>query len=159
MKLTSIIPRGGTCPSCKKYTLWGDIVRGAYRRLKGGQKAVEEEANELSEEEEGSEDEDLSEDGSDAGSATSTKGKGKMVVKEKTPRGRPPKIQSTSNPVSPKKRTHSPQSVSGSGLPLSKARRTTAKKNKVGTRKMHTIAGRNHISDSSLECIDIDGIY
>ncbi|KAJ2931293.1 hypothetical protein H1R20_g5854, partial [Candolleomyces eurysporus] len=28
-----VIPRGGNCPSCSKYTLWGDIVRGSYRRV------------------------------------------------------------------------------------------------------------------------------
>jgi structure-specific endonuclease subunit SLX1 len=29
---SSIIPRGGQCPSCESYILWGDIVRGIYRR-------------------------------------------------------------------------------------------------------------------------------
>ncbi|KAF8198002.1 hypothetical protein BJ912DRAFT_1039597 [Pholiota molesta] len=29
----NLIPRGGNCPSCGTYTLWGDIVRGCYRRL------------------------------------------------------------------------------------------------------------------------------
>ncbi|KAG6829449.1 hypothetical protein H0H92_004509 [Tricholoma furcatifolium] len=33
---TVLIPRGGTCPSCKTYILWGDIVRGSYRRQTGG---------------------------------------------------------------------------------------------------------------------------
>ena len=31
----SIIPRGGTCKRCNKYVLWGDIVRGCYRRRTG----------------------------------------------------------------------------------------------------------------------------
>ncbi|RPD61793.1 hypothetical protein L227DRAFT_562759 [Lentinus tigrinus ALCF2SS1-6] len=31
-----IIPRGGACPSCGTYVLWGDIVRGCYRRREGG---------------------------------------------------------------------------------------------------------------------------
>jgi len=30
-----LVPRGGTCTSCHAYTLWGDIVRGCYRRLAG----------------------------------------------------------------------------------------------------------------------------
>jgi len=30
---TEIIPRGGHCKSCHNYILWGDIVRGCYRRL------------------------------------------------------------------------------------------------------------------------------
>ncbi|KAF8574179.1 hypothetical protein K439DRAFT_871400 [Ramaria rubella] len=31
-----LIPRGGTCKACQKYTLWGDVVRGCYRRRTGG---------------------------------------------------------------------------------------------------------------------------
>ena len=30
---TEIIPRGGHCKSCHNYILWGDVVRGCYRRL------------------------------------------------------------------------------------------------------------------------------
>ena len=30
---TTIVPRGGHCKSCKQYTLWGDIIRGCYRRM------------------------------------------------------------------------------------------------------------------------------
>ena len=30
---TTIVPRGGHCKSCKEYTLWGDIIRGCYRRM------------------------------------------------------------------------------------------------------------------------------
>jgi len=33
---TDIIPRGGECKSCHTYILWGDLVRGCYRRQKGG---------------------------------------------------------------------------------------------------------------------------
>ncbi|KAF9528467.1 hypothetical protein CPB83DRAFT_791449 [Crepidotus variabilis] len=29
---SSIIPRGGQCNSCKGYILWGDLIRGSYRR-------------------------------------------------------------------------------------------------------------------------------
>ncbi|PFH52046.1 hypothetical protein AMATHDRAFT_96597, partial [Amanita thiersii Skay4041] len=32
---STLIPRGGVCKSCATYTLWGDIVRGSYRRLTG----------------------------------------------------------------------------------------------------------------------------
>lgn len=31
--MTTLIPRGGTCPACKTYTLWGDVIRGCYRRF------------------------------------------------------------------------------------------------------------------------------
>ena len=33
---SDIIPRGGTCQSCGTYTLWGDVIRGCYRRREGG---------------------------------------------------------------------------------------------------------------------------
>ncbi|KAJ3475570.1 hypothetical protein NLI96_g11751 [Meripilus lineatus] len=32
---SELIPRGGTCKSCNTYTLWGDVVRGCYRRQEG----------------------------------------------------------------------------------------------------------------------------
>lgn len=32
-----MLPRGGTCTSCKNYTLWGDIVKGCFRRDTDGQ--------------------------------------------------------------------------------------------------------------------------
>ena len=28
-----MVPRGGDCKSCKEYTLWGDVIRGCYRRM------------------------------------------------------------------------------------------------------------------------------
>ncbi|KAJ7124961.1 hypothetical protein C8R44DRAFT_618903 [Mycena epipterygia] len=33
---TGMIPRGGVCSSCHTYVLWGDIIRGMYRRSAGG---------------------------------------------------------------------------------------------------------------------------
>ena len=33
---SDIIPRGGKCNSCHSYILWGDIIRGCYRRRDGG---------------------------------------------------------------------------------------------------------------------------
>ncbi|KAF7790665.1 hypothetical protein EIP86_001621 [Pleurotus ostreatoroseus] len=32
----ALIPRGGHCRSCHDYVLWGDVIRGCYRRQKGG---------------------------------------------------------------------------------------------------------------------------
>lgn len=32
---TTIVPRGGHCVSCRNYILWGDVVRGSYRRMAG----------------------------------------------------------------------------------------------------------------------------
>ncbi|CAE6536951.1 unnamed protein product [Rhizoctonia solani] len=31
-----LIPRGGICEACDHYTLWGDVIRGCYRRARGG---------------------------------------------------------------------------------------------------------------------------
>ncbi|KDN39782.1 hypothetical protein RSAG8_08574, partial [Rhizoctonia solani AG-8 WAC10335] len=31
-----LIPRGGVCEACDQYTLWGDVIRGCYRRARGG---------------------------------------------------------------------------------------------------------------------------
>ncbi|KAI0703046.1 hypothetical protein BC835DRAFT_1263322 [Cytidiella melzeri] len=47
---TGMIPRGGDCRSCGKFTLWGDIIRGCYRRDAGGA-IVEEEEEDASPEE------------------------------------------------------------------------------------------------------------
>ncbi|KAF7321451.1 Structure-specific endonuclease subunit SLX1 [Mycena kentingensis (nom. inval.)] len=33
---SDILPRGGDCPVCGTYALWGDVVRGSFRRAAGG---------------------------------------------------------------------------------------------------------------------------
>ncbi|KLO07825.1 hypothetical protein SCHPADRAFT_631328 [Schizopora paradoxa] len=33
---SDIIPRGGTCPSCSEYVLWGAVIKASYRRRTGG---------------------------------------------------------------------------------------------------------------------------
>ncbi|KAF7362092.1 Structure-specific endonuclease subunit SLX1 [Mycena venus] len=42
---TGMIPRGGHCRSCRTYVLWGDIIRGMYRRSAGGAILEEEEGD------------------------------------------------------------------------------------------------------------------
>ncbi|THV06733.1 hypothetical protein K435DRAFT_960334 [Dendrothele bispora CBS 962.96] len=37
-----MVPRGGTCPGCRHYVLWGDVVKGMYRRLAEGVSESEE---------------------------------------------------------------------------------------------------------------------
>lgn len=37
----AIVPRGGECRSCQTYVLWGDVIRGCYRRKGGGAPASE----------------------------------------------------------------------------------------------------------------------
>ncbi|EIM87447.1 uncharacterized protein STEHIDRAFT_139121 [Stereum hirsutum FP-91666 SS1] len=41
---TTIIPRGGSCPNCRSYVLWGDVVKGCFRRYAG--KALQEDEDE-----------------------------------------------------------------------------------------------------------------
>ena len=33
---SELLPRGGNCKSCQSYVLWGDVIRGCYRRRQGG---------------------------------------------------------------------------------------------------------------------------
>ncbi|KAF8516045.1 hypothetical protein JB92DRAFT_2716263, partial [Gautieria morchelliformis] len=55
----SLIPRGGTCKSCDNYVLWGDIIRGCFRRRTGDhgtiieQSAIVEEAEQESDHDRG----------------------------------------------------------------------------------------------------------
>ncbi|KAJ6593654.1 hypothetical protein B0H19DRAFT_1091410 [Mycena capillaripes] len=42
---TGMIPRGGHCKSCRAYVLWGDIIRGMYRRSAGGALPEQEEGD------------------------------------------------------------------------------------------------------------------
>ena len=37
--ISELIPRGGDCKSCGNYILWGDVIRGSYRRFRAMQKA------------------------------------------------------------------------------------------------------------------------
>ena len=30
-----MLPRGGECPSCTEYVLWGDVIRACYRQYTG----------------------------------------------------------------------------------------------------------------------------
>ncbi|KAG8825476.1 Slx4p interacting protein [Serendipita sp. 401] len=53
-----MIPRGGRCSECGQWTLWGDVVRGAYRRRDGG--VVNTESDQSSDN-----DSDLDEEGGD----------------------------------------------------------------------------------------------
>lgn len=80
---SSLIPRGGSCPSCGEYILWGDIVRGCYRRRSRGATVV-------------AEDEDF---GADAFSLTSSDDVSTSAAREesvitKPKRGRPRKLVS-----------------------------------------------------------------
>ena len=49
-----LLPRGGNCKSCRSYVLWGDIIRGCYRRQQGG-KALQLEESDREEDSSGAE--------------------------------------------------------------------------------------------------------
>jgi len=36
LQSSGLLPRGGNCKSCGSYVLWGDVIRGCYRRHQGG---------------------------------------------------------------------------------------------------------------------------
>lgn len=56
-----LLPRGGNCKSCKSYVLWGDIIRGCYRRHQGG-KAPQLEESDREEDNVGAQTDDPTED-------------------------------------------------------------------------------------------------
>ncbi|KAH9851034.1 hypothetical protein C2E23DRAFT_925964 [Lenzites betulinus] len=105
---SNIIPRGGTCNQCHSYVLWGDVIRGCYRRHQGGVALEQDLADEDDQEDrlgqlfsDGEED-PLPEAEGSAKRAPKTKAKAKRPaqpkVKPKRPRGRPP--LSASKPAS-----------------------------------------------------------
>ncbi|CAK5281430.1 unnamed protein product [Mycena citricolor] len=83
---TAMVPRGGQCHSCRTYVLWGDVIRGMYRRVAGGiVQELDDDALYLS---------DITEDGIPI-SKGKEKGKGKAASsKSLTPKRRRSKIQS-----------------------------------------------------------------
>lgn len=46
----SLIPRGGVCLNCRQWNLWGDIIKGTYRRRDGGVCDPDEEEGDLEDE-------------------------------------------------------------------------------------------------------------
>ncbi|KAI0827275.1 hypothetical protein BC628DRAFT_1433374 [Trametes gibbosa] len=108
---SDIIPRGGTCKECHSYILWGDVIRGCYRRHQGGVAPENELEDEDDQEDplgqlfsdDDNDDEPLPEAAPKRGPKTKAKGKGPAqpratAPKAKRPRGRPP--SSASKPAS-----------------------------------------------------------
>lgn len=76
-----LIPRGGHCPSCASHILWGDVVKGCYRRSAGGATVCEDDEAGPNVDLLGPEsDEDLAEP-----SGMSKKAKGKRKAKDHPP--------------------------------------------------------------------------
>ncbi|KAL1695093.1 hypothetical protein GGG16DRAFT_45965 [Schizophyllum commune] len=60
-----LIPRGGHCRECKSYVLYGDIIRGSYRRAAGKAVVLEDDDEDGNGAREEEEEEDISEDDGD----------------------------------------------------------------------------------------------
>ncbi|KAA1471894.1 hypothetical protein DENSPDRAFT_146391 [Dentipellis sp. KUC8613] len=93
-----MVPRGGHCRVCQTYTLWGDVVKGVYRRHAGKAASVTEEDQESDEGELFASDTDNQEDPPEPGPSSPMKGRAAKRVKTKattathvTPTQGPPK--------------------------------------------------------------------
>ncbi|GJE93433.1 structure-specific endonuclease subunit SLX1 [Phanerochaete sordida] len=94
-----LVPRGGACPSCSTYVLWGDVVRGCYRVHEGGAGALPEDAGDENAENEDADtnsDADAEDDAMDVDAPLPRRraAKGKGRARETAvagPRGRPKK--------------------------------------------------------------------
>lgn len=78
---TGLLPRGGQCRSCKSYVLYGDIIRGCYRRAAGRAIAVEDD-----------EEEHVLDDADDSAISGSDDGESPVRPAASKRRGRPRKI-------------------------------------------------------------------
>ena len=91
-----MIPRGGTCKRCNEYVLWGDIVRGCYRRRTGDrgtaieQSVIVEDAEREGEEAGGALFEDGNDDDDDDGAGAGGNDVEKSPTKGPRPRKRKP---------------------------------------------------------------------
>lgn len=163
-----MIPRGGACPSCGEWTLWGDLIRGCYRRKTGAVNDVAREAQDLSDRESVAAEESTDEEGTEdletamknlnlanehaGGTSAMTIGNtspsmNKTSAVTKRPRGRPPK---------------SPQPVKTGSAPKKRGRPPKVPSAVTGTRHVHTASRQvwesSDEQDTSLEMIDIGGI-
>lgn len=102
-----LIPRGGKCRSCSKYTLWGDVIRGCYRRHAGGAVPEEDDDDNLEEEVSAATENDMTDD--DVGEKPHCPGASKKSTKGKTitgrGRGRPRKMDTVAKAQKPSKTT------------------------------------------------------
>lgn len=98
---SGLLPRGGNCRSCRSYVLWGDVIRGCYRRHQGGKAPqLEESDSEEDVVEAGAQSDDPTEDLIPAVPVMPTPVKSlraRIMEGEavKKPRGRPPKKRIT----------------------------------------------------------------
>jgi len=96
---SELLPRGGNCKSCKSYVLWGDVIRGCYRRHQGGKAPELEESDG---EEDGVEAEAQSDVPMEPAVPAPRKAPRSRIARDeivKKPRGRPPKKPPSTKPT------------------------------------------------------------
>lgn len=98
----SLVPRGGSCPSCGEYILWGDVVRGCYRRRSQGATVLAEDEDDASSL---ASNNDISTGPSKKGSPTTTK------LKRGRPRKQMQKLPITESSFAHRKSTKPVQSI------------------------------------------------
>lgn len=155
VEVRSLVPRGGHCPGCNEWTLWGELIKGCYRRKAGGLEAVIDEAQEMSSAEE-PEDESAEElemsklkIGSDNDEPVSIASP--VKARKRTGAVATVKMAPTST-TSPKRRGRPPKQAAPSKAPAGR---------KTSRRQIHTTnhrAWEGGSSDESLEMIDISGV-
>lgn len=142
---TGMIPRGGTCASCRTYVLWGDVIKGSFSRAAGGltPELDDEEVPELY----ASEELELElgpEHSQAAGSPAKGKAKAKPAPTKPRKKSRPPQSSEgelfdfdvsssdeSAPPPSPRKRGR-PRGVSPAGVPDSEPQDSEADTRKRG---------------------------
>ncbi|KAI0791500.1 hypothetical protein BC629DRAFT_366397 [Irpex lacteus] len=136
-----MIPRGGTCRSCGEYTLWGDIVRGCYRRHAGGTTTVNEEDGASTEDDEELDARRLD----DAGSGDEDGVRAPKMRKKVPVSGKP------AGAVQGKPRRTRKATTAGTA---SRARTTGSGSGKTSRRRYHTVRALSHSGCSiSVVCV------
>ncbi|KAI5120020.1 hypothetical protein M0805_004649 [Coniferiporia weirii] len=137
---STLIPRGGECPTCSTYVLWGDVVRGCYRRwagAKSGGKFVEREEEEEEINDEGMAEEVVSEGEGSPVRRNTEKAKGKSKAGDSE---------------FPSRATRGKSSAASPVKEKPKSRTAT----RTGVKKRKTAVARRGKSGSEHEVFDMD---
>lgn len=81
---SNLVPRGGSCKTCDNYILWGDVIRGSYRRFRAMQKTQDGADNTMAEDDLFISDEDEAEADEDGIDETPIKKKGKRPARDRS---------------------------------------------------------------------------
>ncbi|KAJ3551569.1 hypothetical protein NM688_g4625 [Phlebia brevispora] len=144
---STLIPRGGECRSCHDYMLWGDVIKGCYRRLAGGILPPEEDLEEDPESEAAVASEELDELADDGVSS------GLLPVK----RNRAKRKAASPVKARAKAATRRNAKATGSDVPVPDPPRPRGRPRKV-VRAYHTQAVDLNTDSSEGEFFDLDAI-